>query len=65
MSTLISDRKSRIKQLACASFEVAPDQMNEIEIEPESIRRMTSVGAVYELVAEVAGWPVDENAASR
>jgi acyl carrier protein len=92
MSTLISDRKSRIKQLACASFEVAPDQMNdetdfvedlgvdslnaidllaaletefEIEIEPESIRRMTSVGAVYELVAEVAGWPADENAASR
>lgn len=92
MSTLIGDRKNKIKQLACASFEVAPDQMTdethfvedlgvdslnaidllaaletefEIEIEPEEIRRMTSVDAVYDVVAEVAGWPVDENAASR
>lgn len=92
MSTLIDDRKNRIKQLACVSFEVAPDQMTdqthfvedlgvdslnaidllaaletefEVEIEPEEIRRMTSVDAVYDVVAEVAGWPADENVASR
>jgi len=92
MSTLTSDRKTKIKQLACASFEVAPDQLTEethfvedlgvdslnaidllaaletefeIEIEPEQIRHMTSVDAVYDLVAEAAGWPADENAVSR
>lgn len=92
MSTLIADRKDRIKQLACASFEVdlaevtdkthfvedlGVDSLNaidllaaleteyEIEIEPEAIRRMVTVDAVYEVVAEVAGWPAGDNAVSR
>jgi len=92
MSTLIADRKDRIKQLACASFEVDLDQVTdrthfvedlgvdslnaidllaaleteyEIEIEPEEISRMVTVDAVYEVVAEAAGWPAGDTAVSR
>ena len=92
MSTLIADRKDRIKQLACASFEVDLDQVTdrthfvedlgvdslnaidllaaleaeyEIEIEPERIRDMVSVDAVYDIVAEAAGWSPGEIVASR
>jgi acyl carrier protein len=92
MSTLIADRKDRIKQLACASFEVDLDQVTdrthfvedlgvdslnaidllaaleteyEIEIEPEQISRMVTVDAVYEVVAEAAGWPAGDTAVSR
>jgi acyl carrier protein len=92
MSTLIIERKDRIKQLACAAFEVEPaeltpathfvedlgvDSLNaidllasleteyEIEIEPERIRDMVSVDAVYDIVAEAAGWSPGEIAASR
>jgi len=94
MSTVVAERKATIKRLACAAFEIGPDELDEtslftddlgvdslgtidllanletefgIEIDQDELPRMVDLEAVYQVVAEFAGWSstVDENVAAR
>ncbi|MEU5693053.1 acyl carrier protein [Actinosynnema sp. NPDC020468] len=86
MSTTITGRRARIKELAVAAFEVDADELTErtrfvddlgvdslsaidllaalekefdVEIDQEDVVRLVTLDAVYEVVAEAAGWDRD------
>jgi acyl carrier protein len=84
MSTVVAQRKARIRELACDAFEIEEDQLTDtalfdeelgidslglidliaglereygIDTEQVSVTRIVNLDAVYDLVAELAGWP--------
>ena len=88
MNATVAERKARIKELACAAFEIDGDQLTEtalfdedlgidslsiidllaalekafgVDIEQAGASRLVSLDAVYQVVAELSGWPAAED----